>query len=80
MRRESFVPFWETQELLASLIIRTRTGRVRPVFWGITAQGWPYCPGAGRLTEFFRVPGGLVWWKEVGGEVRWMWQPLPPGE
>lgn len=79
MRRESFVPFWETQELLASFI-RRQAGRVRPVFWGITAQGWPYCPGVGRLTEFFRVPGGIVWWKEVGGEVRWMWQPLTPGE
>lgn len=78
--REFFVPFWETQELLAAFLRRQTGSRVRPVFWGITAQGWPYCPGAGRLTEFFRVPGGLVWWKEVGGEVRWMWQPLTPGE
>uniref|UniRef100_A0A7V4EG60 Uncharacterized protein n=1 Tax=Thermus tengchongensis TaxID=1214928 RepID=A0A7V4EG60_9DEIN len=79
MRREDhFRPFFSWLSDLEREVAR-RTQAV-PLFSGITAQGWPYCPGVGRLTEAFRVPGGLVWWKEVGGEVRWMWQPLTPGE
>lgn len=76
--RESFVPFWETQELLAAFLRRQTGSRVRPVFQGITAQGWPYCPGVGRLSASFRVPGGLVWWGEQRRRAYWMWQPLKP--
>lgn len=57
-----------------------RRTRAFPKFSGVTAQGWPYCPGVGRLAAFFRVPGGLVWWGERKGRAYWMWQPLKPGE
>lgn len=67
--------------LLASLFglleVARRTQAV-PLFSGITAQGWPYCPGVGRLSASFRVPGGLVWWGEQRGRAYWMWQPLKP--
>ncbi|MBW6395257.1 hypothetical protein KZX47_08865 [Thermus sp. SYSU G05001] len=41
--------------------------RALPRFYGLTAQGWPYCPGVGRLAASFRVPGGLVWLGGAGG-------------
>lgn len=79
MRREDhFRPFFSWLSDLEREVAR-RTQAV-PLFSGITAQGWPYCPGVGRLSASFRVPGGLVWWGEREGRAYWMWQPLKPGE
>ncbi|WP_243092563.1 hypothetical protein [Thermus hydrothermalis] len=73
-----FVPFFLTCEELRLLV--KREAKRYPIFRGITAQGWPYCPGVGRLDRALRVPGGLIWWREEGGCAHWMWQPLRPGE
>lgn len=57
MRREDhFRPFssW-LSDLEREVACRTQAV---PLFSGITAQGWPYCPGVGRLSASFRVPGG----------------------
>lgn len=60
--------------------VRRESGLRSAFYAGLTAQGWPYCPGVGRLTQAFRLPGGWVWWKAKDGVAYWMWQPLKPGE
>ncbi|RTI05175.1 hypothetical protein CSW30_12105, partial [Thermus scotoductus] len=58
MRREDhFRPFSSWLSDLEREVARCT--QAVPLFSGITAQGWPYCPGVGRLSASFRVPGAV---------------------